>query len=267
MSRTETLAVPATARGVTVPRGTPERVLHARLAWVCVAIAVIGFTPSYWARVTTGTFTGPPVLHLHGLACTAWVVLCAVQAQLAVAGRLTRHRLFGMAGLALAAAVVFSGVLVVARVIEASVPFGASVAARTFSLLPLSLLVMFPVFVGLAIGWGRRADVHMRLMILATITILPPAFARMVRLVLAPERSAQAFGMAPPLSVATLPAVFVDLLIVGALVYDWRTRGRPHPVYVWGLAASVLVQVLRIPLAQTGAWHATADALVRLLLG
>src|SRR5437588_211 len=36
------------------------------MAGVFVLIAFGGFTPTYWARVASGTFHGPPILHIHG---------------------------------------------------------------------------------------------------------------------------------------------------------------------------------------------------------
>jgi hypothetical protein len=48
-------------------------------------------------------------------------------------------------------------------------------------------------------------------------------------------------------------------LIVAAIVYDWRTRGRPHPAYWIAGGAWLAIQLLRIPFSKTPAWHAMAD--------
>jgi hypothetical protein len=48
------------------------------------------------------------------------------------------------------------------------------------------------------------------------------------------------------------------LLIVIAIVYDWRTQGRPHKVYVYGGALVVLNNILIVPFATTGVWMSTA---------
>ena len=52
--------------------------------------------------------------------------------------------------------------------------------------------------------------------------------------------------------------IVADLLLVPALVYDWRTRGRPHPVYLVGLPLLLAQQLLTIPLSQTAAWMSVA---------
>jgi len=62
----------------------------------------------------------------------------------------------------------------------------------------------------------------------------------------------------PPVFVAVPPGLFVDLLIVAAIVYDWHIRGRPHPVYLIGGPAILAVQILCVPLSATAAWMSIA---------
>lgn len=64
--------------------------------------------------------------------------------------------------------------------------------------------------------------------------------------------------------VTLVAALVVDLLIVAAIVRDWRTGGRPHAAYVVGLACMLLVQVLRKPFAHTVLWHWISDGLLAL---
>jgi hypothetical protein len=63
------------------------------------------------------------------------------------------------------------------------------------------------------------------------------------------------------------PALVAYLLLVVAIVNDWRTRGRPHKVYVIGGLALVAVKLLNLPISQTHAWHAFADAILTLSQG
>jgi hypothetical protein len=37
-----------------------------------VLVAFGGFTPTYWAKIATGSFQGPPILHVHGLLMFTW---------------------------------------------------------------------------------------------------------------------------------------------------------------------------------------------------
>lgn len=42
----------------------------------------------------------------------------------------------------------------------------------------------------------------------------------------------------------------------------WRTRGRPHPVYVYGGLALIAVKLLNWPISETAAWHAFAGGIL-----
>jgi hypothetical protein len=61
-----------------------------------------------------------------------------------------------------------------------------------------------------------------------------------------------------------LPAgLLADSVIVLAMLFDWRTRGRPHRAYLWGLGVILTVQLLRGPISRTEGWSAFADFLAR----
>jgi hypothetical protein len=52
--------------------------------------------------------------------------------------------------------------------------------------------------------------------------------------------------------------------VLVAILYDRRALGRVHRVYVIGIAAMLLTQVLRMPLAQTTLWRSFTEALAAL---
>jgi hypothetical protein len=57
--------------------------------------------------------------------------------------------------------------------------------------------------------------------------------------------------------------VVVGVLILVALIYDWRKNGRPHPVYLIGGAAVMVVELGRVALGDTAQWQAIATAMGR----
>jgi hypothetical protein len=65
--------------------------------------------------------------------------------------------------------------------------------------------------------------------------------------------------------VSLVPGVLADLLIVAAMIHDWRTRGRPHRAYVIAGACTLVVQLVRVPLSATPTWRAIIEWLQRLL--
>ena len=87
-------------------------------------------------------------------------------------------------------------------------------------------------------------------MLAATITMLTPAIARIVFLLLAPEGSAApGQGEPPPVSFALLPSFLANALLVAAMVRDWRRHGRPNPAYWIAGAGIVAVQIALIRLS------------------
>jgi len=68
-------------------------------------------------------------------------------------------------------------------------------------------------------------------------------------------------GPPPPMFIALVPSLLLELFIVAGIVYDWRTRGRPHPAWLVGAAVMTAVVILRVPLSNTSAWLAFADFL------
>src|SRR4051794_1090678 len=79
------------------------------MAALFVLIAFSGFAETYWLQLPAGTFTGSPLLHLHGLLYSAWTIFFLVQTILAATGRMQHHRAWGVAGISLATAMVFVG--------------------------------------------------------------------------------------------------------------------------------------------------------------
>lgn len=236
------------------PRDGAARWFYVCMAGICVAIAFGGYIPTYWSRLATGTFSGAPILHIHGMLFFAWTLFFLAQTTLVATGRTPNHRNWGMAGISLATAMGITVVLAAINSIKVAEGIGMGDAARRFSFVSLSALVMFAAFITLAIANVRRAELHRRFMLLARVPLMQAAMARLFMIAFAP---ADAMGP-PPVFVAIPPGLFVDLLIVVAIVFDWRTRGRPHPVYVAGGAILVAVQLSSVLIAASATWMSIA---------
>ncbi|MGD9981286.1 MAG: hypothetical protein AB7H66_06975 [Hyphomonadaceae bacterium] len=249
----------------TISRGRiSEAQFFVFMAITCALLAFGGFAITYWAPLALGTFRGAPVVHLHGLLFSAWVLFFALQASMIASGQRVRHRALGLFGIALATAMVFVGTWTALHSLRAGVAAGYEAGARAFATVPLTGIAFFAVVVGFAIANVKRPETHMRLMLLATISILQAAAGRITRAIFAPDSPAPGQGPPPPLAVTYPAAILVDLLLLAAIIYDWRTRGRPHPVYLIGGAVLLLMQFTHSLVAESGVWNAALDALLRL---
>ena len=106
--------------------------------------------------------------------------------------------------------------------------------------------------------YARDAEVHKRLMLLAGISILDAAVARWFLTFLAPPGPPGP----PPVPATIAPAFVAYLLLVVAIVFDWRRRGRPHPVYIYGGIALVALKLLNLPISMSSGWHHFAGSIL-----
>ena len=220
---------------------------------VFILIAFGGFAPTFWGPLASGTFDADPVIHLHGALYSAWTIFFTWQAVLILNGRRRDHRGWGMAGISLATAMVFSGVIAAINSMNVADAMGMGDAGRRFSIVSLTAAALFGGSVAGAIANVRDSEAHKRWMLLATAPLMQAPVGRLLRPIFASD-----FSGPPPVFVTIPAAVLVDLLIVTAAVYDWRTRGRPHRVYLIGGAIVVATQLMRVPVSTSDTWMSLA---------
>ncbi len=244
-------------REAAFPAAATDR-FYARMAVVCLAVGVIGFAPTYWVPLLRGTLDLQPLAHVHALFFYGWLLLLIRQSSLAASGQFVRHRASGLVGIALASGMVFVGIGMAIHSLKESIANGFEPAARAFTIVPISGILLFAILFAIAIAKVHDSDVHKRLMLVNTAGILQAAAGRWFVLFLAPPSAPGVAVSPPPVFVSVMPGLVVDLLIVAGMVYDLRTRGRVHRAYWIAGGVTLAVQVLRVPLSQSGAWlHAT----------
>src|SRR6266478_4469440 len=128
---------------------SPAR-FYFHMALACMAVAFLGFAPTYWLPLASGSFSSTPVVHFHGMLFFAWTLYFAFQTWLAASGRTAWHRSLGLIGLSLATAMTIFGFLVSVNVMKRSAAFGQTDMGIAFSIVPLSSIVFFAVVFTLA---------------------------------------------------------------------------------------------------------------------
>ncbi len=228
-------------------RHARERRLYTAGALVAALVAFAGFARTYYLKGSFGTPELPPALHAHGLVMTLWFVLFIVQARLVAAGRTDLHRRLGVAGAFVAVLVVVLGAVVAIEGARGGLSPG--LPPLVFLAIPLGMLVVFTALVGAAIALRRRPDWHKRLMLLATLSLLTPAIARI---------ATDFLGLkSPPMFFA-----LTDAIVLAWVAWDTLRHRRLHPAFLWGTLLFLASQPLRIALAHTEAWQRFAAWLV-----
>ena len=219
-----------------VPR---RRRFYTGMALAIALTVFAGFAPTYYLRPWFQSTPLGGLVHLHGLVFTGWVLLFLVQSTLIAAGRTALHRRLGVAGAVLAALLVVVGTTTaIAGASRAAGPPG--VPPLVFLAVPFFDMVVFTGLAAVGLWHRRRADIHKRLMTLATIALLGAPIARL-------PFGARMIG---------LPGVFAlaDLFLVACIAYDLTTLRRVHPATIWGGLAIVVSQPLRLAISGTGLW-------------
>lgn len=257
------LAQPGVTRRVAA---TTEPHFYVRIAAASVAVAVIGFAPTYWLPLLQGTLNVSPIFHVHAAVFYSWTLLFLAQSWLAANGKLTRHREWGVFGVALATTMCVVGMAAAITSLKKSMADGFGGAGQAFTIVPVSGIIFFAVLFTLALLNVARSETHKRLMLVATVSLLQAAVGRWFLLFLAPASVGDGPVSPPPVFVSVMPGLLSDLLIVAAMVHDRKTTGRVHSVYWVAGGALVALQVLRVPLSTTTAWTQVTDWLLTVSL-
>ena len=234
-----------------IHRRISDRPLYLLAAIVVPVIVLIGFARTYYLK---GFFATPPIpsrfVHLHGIVMTAWVALFITQVSLVAKRRTKVHQRLGILGGVLAALVVVVGILT--GLYAAARGASPGPPALQFLIVPLGDMVVFAILIGVALYFRRRLDIHKRLMLLAALTFLGPAIARIPLNFIANGGPLAFYGL-------------TDLCILAFIAFDTIRHRRLHPAFLWGTLFIFAMQPLRIFLAGTDAWLRFATALVGLV--
>lgn len=185
-----------------------------------------------------------PRVVAHGIFFSGWVVLFLVQAALAASGQTKLHRRLGVAAAGLAVIMVVTAPPMAVGLARRRLPPGEPLE---FLLVILTDLLLFGIFVAAGLYNRRRSETHKRLMLLATVSMLPPGISRW------------------PIAVKHPAPVIMGVMLLflaAAPICDLLARRRLNRVSLWGGVAVLVSLPLRFAVAQTTVWHRFASWLI-----
>ena len=227
-----------------------ERWFYISMSIAALITVFAGFAPTYYLRPYFNTAPLMPLLHVHGIVFTSWLVLFLIQTTLVAAHRTDSHRRLGILGGVIATLMILIGTsTAVIRASQGATPV-PGVSSLSFLVVPLGDISVFAILVGAGFYYRRRPDVHKRLMLLATVSILAAAIARLPFAIM----------QAGP------PAFFgiTDLFVLACILYDLITLKRVHRATALAALLIIASQPLRLMLAGTHVWLAFAGWLTNL---
>ena len=207
---------------MTTTRRSLPRWLQQWWVWFTVIFAVtfVSFWPSFFSAIVNIETH----IIIHGISAVAWMLVTIIQASLIKGNLRKHHRTVGYFSLLLAAIVVLSGLWVIKTMLfgDSGTADGIPLLAVKFFYIDFTALVLFCVFLGLAIKAARLRDIslHLRLM---TCTAILPLEAALERTYLYGLPS-----LVPSFDVALYASV-ITLIVLGAVLVAsewWYGRSR-----------------------------------------
>ena len=252
MSSSVAVAAPSSSA---LDRERMERMFYFLSACLLLLIVLIGFRQFYMrGRASDG---GPvtqailPLVILHGVAMSSWIVLFVVQSTLIVRGNRKLHMSLGVAGAVLAAFLVIVGLTTaIASVHYNPDSYKAIWGARRFLSLMLANILGFAIMAAIGLKYRRRPEIHRPMMFLATLFVAGPAGLFRIPALNGPVLAA----------IHSIFATWVPMLVLGALLVllKWLITRSWDKYFAAGYVGIVLSCVLQVIVSNTGLWYRVA---------
>lgn len=228
---------------------TAERVFFAGMALLLCTVVFIGFFRTFFGVGFVEAPLPSPVLLVHGIVFTAWMLLFLMQAALVSAHRVAWHRTLGIAAFCLPPLMIVLGVIAAIDALGRKVTIGPLDPATSLAL-PLVNITAFAIVIFAAWRARRRPDAHKRLVVLATISLSTAALGR--------------FPWAQMgIPAAAGPVIGLAALILLVVAYDVLSLRRVHRSTMWAAPVVFVAGAFAVPFGMTSAWHGFAELLTR----
>lgn len=228
---------------------TAERVFFAGMALLLCTVVFIGFFRTFFGVGFVEAPLPSPVLLVHGIVFTAWMLLFLMQAALVSAHRVAWHRTLGIAAFCLPPLMIVLGVIAAIDALGRKVTIGPLDPATSLAL-PLVNITAFAIVISAAWRERRRPDAHKRLVVLATISLSTAALGR--------------FPWAQMgIPAAAGPVIGLAALILLVVAYDVLSLRRVHRSTMWAAPVVFVAGAFAVPFGMTSAWHGFAELLTR----
>ena len=168
---------------VTGHGGPVDRYFYFSMSLLIALIVVWGFSHTVNDNLFHPAIPRPSMLWIHGVAFSGWVAFYIFQSALVRSHNVKLHRLLGWFGVALAAIMVPLGVSIGVIMGRFDKHIFHIDDSDTFLFLPFGDMILFGTFATLAIAWRKKPELHRRLLLIATCTLLDAAFNRIDHIV------------------------------------------------------------------------------------
>ena len=217
------------------------------LALACV---VVGFLKTFLIPKFYGTFEAPLVIYIHGGFLFLWTVFFVVQSLLIRRKKIRYHRLLGFGSVAIVLGVAISTAAAGVYVMKRDLALGLGEIAVSSLVGTFTTPIIFTAFVVAGIYYRRKPEIHKRLMLLAMIAIMWPAFFRFRHYFPGISNPELIFGVLVP-----------NCMTLIVIAWEKLTAGAVNRVYIYCGAALFLENIAEFYFFDSPGWRIIAHSL------
>jgi len=232
-----------------------ERVFYLLAGCLLLVIVAVGFQKFYLhGRASTG---GPvtqqivPLVLLHGILMSTWIIGFVAQSSLIVASNRKLHMSLGVAGVVIAACLVIVGVATAIASVHYN-PDGYKDlwSARRFLSFLLTNILGFGMLAAIGLKYRRRPEIHRPMMLLATLFVAGPAGFFRIPFIVGPIMAA----------IHTIFAPWVPMLVLGVFLVltKWLMTRTWDRYLMLGFGGIIVTCVLQFFVANSAWWYHVA---------
>jgi hypothetical protein len=211
-----------------------------------LAITGIGFAPSFYLR---GIVPLPhpfeplvPLVVLHGLLFSTFLLLFVAQTWLVAAGRSDLHRRVGKTIYVLLPLMIVVGLATGLGGVSRPLTAPPGISPFSWLAVPLLNVPVFGTLLTLGIMQRFRSAEHKRYMYLAMTDMMAPGFGRMP------------LPVPPAAMVLTAQVILPALLVIALIAWDIKSTGRPNPISIIAGSAVIAVAAATPFIWNTSGW-------------
>ncbi len=215
---------------------------------------LIGFSTTFLIPLGNGTFKAPLIIHVHGALAFCWICLFIVQSWLVHNTNVRLHRRLGYLGLVIAIGITLTLVPVGLHQVEKELKAGFGQSAVSSIVGTITSAIIFFSLVLTAILKRNKPATHKRLMLLATILLLWPAWFRFRHL----------FPAVPDPEI-WFAIVLADSFIIISIAWDKISHGKFNYVLVSVGLFIIAEHTIEAYMYDNSLWRELANSIYKLL--
>src|SRR5690349_6908735 len=236
------------------PKPNPRTKYFLAIGLIGLFAVLTGFSTTFLIPVGKGEFKAPFIIYIHGALALSWVCIFTIQSLFIYKNNFRRHKQLGFVGVFIALGITVTLVPVGLYQVEKDLAHGVGQTAISSIVGTLTTAVLFISLVLAGFLKRREPPTHKRLMLLATILLLWPAWFRF-----------RHFFPSVPNPEIWFALVLADSLIIISIIWDKIHFRRFNPTLLYVGLFIIFEHITEAYMFDNALWRELANKVYSLL--